>query len=58
MTYEETMTWGYRLNQLLRWQASQEEMEAQARAWGFTASDAQAMAEVATALQADENIFR
>lgn len=58
MTYEELKTWGYRLNQILRWQASQEEMEAQAVAWGFTDSDAQAMAEVATALQADENIFR
>lgn len=33
-------------------------MEVQAVAWGFTDSDARAMAEVATALQADENIFR
>lgn len=58
MTYNELATWGYRLNQLLRWQASQEDMEVQAVAWGFTDSDARAMAEVATALQADENIFR
>lgn len=57
MTYEETKTWGYRLNQLTRWQATQSEMAEQAREWGFELSDAWAMAEVACALH-DEHMER
>lgn len=57
MTYEELKTWGYRLNQLTRWQASQSEMAEQAREWGFELADAWAMAEVAGALQ-DEHLER
>lgn len=53
MTYNELVTWGYRLNQLTRWHATQSEMAEQAREWGFDISDAWAMAEVAEALQAD-----
>ena len=53
MTYNELCTWGYRLNQMTRWHATQSEMAEQAREWGFDISDAWAMAEVAEALQAD-----
>lgn len=53
MTFEETKTWGYRLNQLTRWQAPIEALRAQADEWGFTPEDARAMAEVAVALQAE-----
>ena len=53
MSYDELKTWGYRLNQLTRWHATQSEMAEQARAWGFEVADAWAMAEVAEALQAE-----
>lgn len=57
MSYDELKTWGYRLNQLTRWQATQSEMAEQAREWGFELSDAWAMAEVAEALH-DEHLER
>lgn len=53
MSRDELAAWGYRLNQLTRWQASRDEMEAQALSWGFEPLDAEVMAELAEALQAE-----